>query len=169
MKQQQSEKPIISIVLLLRKPYPFTKEELRAAAENAWRVPFAGDPDTKHFVMPAGKVTLVKSGAHLLSVLAVPKPYFDDPEEVSKDLPEGNLRNAWAEHRAWIAVDYVKGGRNIEMEYAVIARLVTEMLDLLGSNCTGAYIPAEEALFVNDLSLHAELERIAGNDQRAPN
>ena len=154
------------MVLLLREPHRFTREELCIAAEKAWSVSFAGSPGSNHFVMQAGHVTFVKTGPHVLNLFHVSGPYLDDPEEISKGFPPGSSREAWAKHRAWAAVDYLKGGRKIDLEYAVIAKLVAEMLD---SNCTGVYIPGENVFLPNDPSLRGELQNIAANDLDTPN
>ena len=64
---------------------------------------------------------------------------------------------AWAEHTSWIAVDYVKGGIDLELEYAVLAGMCAEMLD---GNCVGVYVPRERSFIPNDDSLLPELHRI---------
>jgi hypothetical protein len=56
-----------------------------------------------------------------------------------------------------LAVDYVKGGIDLELEYAVLAGLCAEMLD---GNCVGVYVPRERSFIPNDGSLLPELHRI---------
>jgi hypothetical protein len=78
----------------------------------------------------------------------------------------------WAEHRAWTAVDYVKGGVDLDLEYAVLATLCAEMLDV---NCVGLYVPREQSLIPSDGSLRGDLQRMAASrhlgvtPDRAPN
>jgi hypothetical protein len=100
----------------------------------------------------------MKAGRHLLSFFSVSKSYFDDPEKDSKQLPQLSQQKAWAEHRAWTAVDYVKGGNDVELEYSVLAKIVAELVD---SNCAGVYVPAENSFIPNDESLYGELQTIA--------
>jgi hypothetical protein len=158
MQRDETEELIVSIVLLLRKAHYFHAEELRIAAERAWGTSFVGGPDSRHFVMQSGHVTLMKAGPHLLSFLNVSKSYLDDPAEDSKQLSDLSAQNAWAEHRAWTAVDYVKGGKDPELEYSVLAKVVAELID---SNCAGVYVPAENSFMPNDALLYGELQKIA--------
>jgi hypothetical protein len=73
-------------------------------------------------------------------------------------MPLASQREAWAQHTAWTAVDYAKGGTDLELEYAVLARLCAEMLD---GNCVGLYMPSEGMFIPNDGSVLPELHRIA--------
>ena len=67
-----------SIVFLLKEPRRFTKEELQAAAESAWGKKFDGIEDPMYFVFQQGEFTIVKPGAHIISVLRQPHPYADN-------------------------------------------------------------------------------------------
>jgi hypothetical protein len=73
-------------------------------------------------------------------------------------MPKASQPQAWAEHTAWTAVDYAKGGIDLELEYAVLAGLCAEMLD---GNCVGVYVPRERAFIPNDGSVQPELHRIS--------
>ena len=53
-------------------------------------------------------------------------------------------------------MDYVKGGIDLELEYAVLAGMCAEMLD---GNCWG-FGPRERSFIPNDDSLLPELHRI---------
>jgi hypothetical protein len=75
-------------------------------------------------------------------------------------MPKASQRQAWAEHTAWTAVDYVKSGIDVELEYAVLAKLCAEMLD---TNCVGLYMPREGSFIPNDGSLLEELRRRAAS------
>jgi hypothetical protein len=158
MERDETDEPIISIVLLLRKAHYFNKEELCAAAERAWGMSFEDSPRSRHFVLPMGHVILMKAGPHVLTFFTAPKSYFEDPERDSKRFPGIRQQRAWAEHRAWAAVDYLKGGIDLELEYSVLAKIVAELLD---PNCVGVYVPAENSFLPNDASLYGELQKIA--------
>ncbi len=71
----------------------------------------------------------MKAGPHTLSFMNYAKPYGDDSPNFGRSLPKASQRQAWAEHTAWTAVDYVKGNADLELEYAVLAKLCYEMLD----------------------------------------
>jgi hypothetical protein len=147
----------VSMVLLLRESRFLTLEQLRSAGERAFGVPFSGERSSPHCVFQEVLFTLMKAGPHTLSFLNYTKPYGDHPEEFGKAMPRASQRQAWAEHTSWIAVDYVKGGIDLELEYAVLAGLCAEMLD---GNCVGVYVPRERSFIPNDDSLLPELHRI---------
>ncbi len=104
--------------------------------------------------------TILNAGPHTLSFLNHTKPYGerDFPQEFGRLLPKASQRQAWAEHTAWTAIDYVKGDVDLELEYAVLATLCSEMLD---ANCLGLYIPREQIVIPNDGSLLRELQHMA--------
>ena len=80
------------------------------------------------------------------------EPYFGrDPAEHAKSLPLITQQKAWADHRAWTAVDYIGDCEDISQKYGVLARLVAEMLD---ANCTGVYVPGESSLMPDDPSIY---------------
>jgi hypothetical protein len=100
----------VSMVLLLREPRFLTLDQLRSAAERAFGTSFAEAKQSRHFVVQAAFLTIIKAGPHSLSFLNYTKPYGDDSPEFWKAMPTASQRQAWAEHSAWTAVDYVKGG-----------------------------------------------------------
>jgi hypothetical protein len=150
------------MVLLLREPRFLTLNELRAAAEKAFGVPFNGGKESRHFVIQKAMITQMKAGPHMLSFLNYTKPYGEEdfPKEFATSLLQDSQKRAWSEHKSWTAVDYVKGGADLELEYAVLARLCAEMLN---SNCSGLYVPREQSLIPNDESLREDLLGIAAS------
>ena len=88
------------------------------------------------------------------------KPYGEGEfwDDFARTLPLESQRRAWAQHKAWIAVDYVKGGLDLELEYAVLAKLCLEVVD---SSCPAVYVPREQMLIPNDGSVTRELQPIA--------
>jgi hypothetical protein len=147
----------VSMVLLLRESRFLTLDELRSAGERAFGVPFSAESSSSHCVFQKALFTLMKAGPHVLSFLNYSKPYGDDSDEFGRTMPMASQRRAWAQHKAWTAVDYAKGGIDLELEYAVLAKLCMEMLD---ENCVGAYVPRERRFIPNDGSLLPELRRI---------
>jgi hypothetical protein len=150
----------VSMVLLLREPRFPTLDRLRSAGEKAFGTTFTDDKESRHFVVEVVLFTIMKAGPHTLSFLNYTQPYGQGefPQEFGRLLPNASQRQAWAEHTAWIAVDYVKGGRDLELEYAVLATICAAILDV---NCLGLYVPREESFIPNDGSLVGELQRIA--------
>jgi hypothetical protein len=155
--ENQGDDPV-SIVLLLREPQFLTLEQLRSAGERAFEVPFSDDKESQHFVMQAVLFTLMKTGPHTLSFLNYRQPYgaSEFPPDFAMSFPKASQREAWRTHTAWTAVDYVKGGKDLEVEYGVLGQLCAEMVD---ANCLALYAPGEGILFPNDGSLPQKLKR----------
>ncbi|MGD0931990.1 MAG: hypothetical protein ABR902_15180 [Candidatus Korobacteraceae bacterium] len=158
--KNKSENLPVSMVLLLREPHFLTLEQLRSAGERAFRAPFSSDLSAPHCVFQKALFTLMKAGPHTLSFLNYTKPYGDRSDEFGKAMPMASQRQAWAQHTAWTAVDYAKGGIDLELEYAVLAGLCAEMLD---ANCVGVYVPRGQMFIPDDGSLLPELRRIASS------
>ncbi|HKQ86871.1 MAG TPA: hypothetical protein VJS43_08885, partial [Candidatus Acidoferrales bacterium] len=158
MSDRNDEEPIISMVLLLRVPHYFTKEELQHAAERAWRIAFGNGDNGTPCVLQRGNRTVMRVGTHVLTFAFAAQPYLGDPGETSKSFGQGALRTAWAAHRGWAAVDYFRGGKDKALEYAVLAKIVAEMLD---ENCTGIFLPAENQFTLNDRMLYGALQEVA--------
>ena len=152
---------VVSMVLLLRQPHYFLEEELRRAAGAAWGISFAGGGESRHFVVQTGVMTMLKAGRHTLSFLHAPRPYLDDdPGSIAKRFPKPSQRQAWAEHRAWASVDYLEGGKDVELEICIVAKLAAEMLS---ANCAGVYIPQFPSFMPNDPSLYSVLQKISSS------
>jgi hypothetical protein len=158
--QRPAKDEPLSLVLLLREPHFWRKEELRSAAEEAWRISFAGGEGSVHCVAQKENVTLLKAGPHLLSFFNYGSPYVESPKENIDWLHLESQRRAWAEHQAYTGVDYLNKDKDVELGYCVLAKLVAEMLN---ENCTGIYIPRESSLIPNGGSLYGELQKIAGS------
>jgi hypothetical protein len=155
--EKHEDAPCFSIVLLLREPHAYDKEELRLAAQKAWGAPFQTEPGDGNLVIGSGPRIIMKAGRHFLTFPSAAQPYSDDPQQISELLPLGQ-RRLWMQHRAWIALDYMKGGNDRILEYGVLARLAAEMLT---DNCVGIFLPESGDFLPNDASLDAALRRIA--------
>jgi hypothetical protein len=157
-KRTSRDEPL-SMVLLQRKPHIFTAEELRLAAERAWRTSFAGTEEgSRHCVVQSGKVTLMKAGPHVLNFFYFPTPYIENPKENEAWLAHQNQRQAWINHSACAGVDYLNHDVSVALGYCVLSKIVAEMLD---GNCTGVYIPRQRRLLPNDEALYVELHKLA--------
>ena len=148
----------VSMVLLLSEPKFPTLDQLRSAAGRAFGTSFTGEKESEHYVIQVVLFTLMKTGPHSLSFLNYTKPYGDDSPTFGRSLPKASQRQAWAEHTAWTAVDYVKGGADLELAYAVLAKLCAAMLDV---NCVGLYMPGKRTLIPNDDWLREYLQSVA--------
>ena len=144
-----------SIVFLLKEPHRFAKEELQAAAESAWGKKFDGTEDPMYFVFQQGEFTIVKPGAHVISVLRQPHPYADNRR--LGWLPRIEQKKAWVNHTAWASLDLVNSQLPRDEAYKLLATLA---IPLVSVNCTGVYLPKNSMLFPNDGTLEEGLYRM---------
>ena len=145
----------VSIILLYRHAAFLTLEQLRAAGERA----FGGDKNVEYSIAGNAAITLMKAGPHVFSFLNSSKPYGDGEfaQEFERALPADEQRRAWQSHRAWTAVDYVKGGTNVKLEHALLAKLCRE---LLGDDVACVYIPREQMLVPNNGAIEKALKKL---------
>lgn len=171
--KRQDDLPV-SMVLLRREARFPTLDQLRSAGERAFGTCFGEDKQSRHFVVPVALFVMMKAGPHTISFLNHTKPYgeSDFPQEFERLLTKETQRKAWREHTAWTAVDYVKGGTDLKLEYTVLATVCAELIDI---SCLGVYIPGKLVFIPNDGSLRGELQRLSMSQplgvtsDRAPN
>jgi hypothetical protein len=156
--QRVGKKEALSVVMLLRLPHFFRKEELQEAAERAWRVSFTGGNASMYFVTQSGNTTFLKAGPHVLNFFHYPKPYIENPKDNIDWLPRVIQQRAWAEHAACVGVDYLNPETDVELAYCILSKLIAELLD---ENCVAIYIPRQSSLAPNDKSLYSELQKMA--------
>lgn len=138
-REEPEEDDPTSIVLLLRKDDFPTLKQISEAAERAFGVPFALENTTDYCVFQKVIDTLMQAGPHVLSFLFFTKPYYGETSaEFERCLPLPAQRTARKEHTAYLAVNYAKGPADKRMQYAMLARLLSEMLS---PECTGAFVP----------------------------
>ena len=154
------DKPV-SIILLLRQPHFFATDELRAAAEKAWGITFTEEEHAENIITQSGKLTLLKVGPHLLNFFHYRRPYVDNPKVNVGWLPKEEQRQAWAEHKACVGVDYLNKDTVIELAYCALAKVAAEMLD---DNCAGIYFPGKNVLAPNDGDLYGKLQKMASSE-----
>jgi len=148
----------VSIVLLLREPRFLTLEQLRLAGERAFGVQFSEETSARDFVIQKVLFTLMKAGPHTLSFLNYTKPYgAERAAEFASRMSQPGQRQAWVAHTAWTAIDYVKGGARLDLEYAVLSKLCSEMVD---GNCLGVYLPREQMMVPHGEKLLPYLRRV---------
>ncbi|MBL9157100.1 MAG: DUF2314 domain-containing protein [Verrucomicrobiales bacterium] len=130
----EEDKPMISIVLFLRRERPLDEPILARIVEEAWGGNYtSGDEDAQDgFVVGSSPFFLVKSKLGMFAVHNFPSPYFDDVDAVADEIGELRLRHAILEHSAWIAVDLLSPDDDSlprESFYPAIIRLIYELAD----------------------------------------
>lgn len=145
-----------SIVMLFHSPFALSEEILKRAASQAFGVPYDGSNEM-YFVGWHPSLKTVKAGSFLISVIEAEDPYLGDPVEVAQGFKNKQLQEAWIGHRTWVAFDLMNGNVPKKQAYMVLAKLVTELLDV---RCAGIYLPRENQFTIqSDGSAELHLRR----------
>jgi hypothetical protein len=124
---ETSGRPLTSLVLLLSRPRTMTEPILRQVAGDAWGGNYSEE------VQRLSPVTIEVRGIHgRFHVHQLHSTYWPDPSSVAPAIPETNRRSAVLTHRAWLGVDLVEPGDEIESGaslYAPVIRLIVELAD----------------------------------------
>lgn len=140
---KRAGRPLVSLVLLLRQPRFLSDRAISRAAVTAWGGEFLpGDPRHRGNVV-AGQTPLfmIRAGTASYLVHNQDQTYFEGRESEITAINDLTLRNAVAEHRAWIAVDLLESGREFKKiadAYPKIGRLLAEFS---GPDCVALLCP----------------------------
>lgn len=162
--EDSPSKPFISFVLLLAAPRQLTAAPLSKACSRAWGGGFptgdAGEDKPSAaptFVVGDSPLFFVKSLEALYMVHNFPTPYDEDAGKTAESIPDLRVREAFRNHRAWLAVDLMTPfdpTRSQESHYPAIARLIAE---LAGDDCLAIVHPESGRINAWDDSLKAGL------------
>jgi hypothetical protein len=156
--QADEPEPPFSIVLLLRQSLLFTEDQLNAAGQRAWNVPFSDADGSMYCVVQATPtVTLIKSGKYLFNLIQEDSFYLGPVEEIAMHMPRLEQKEAWRQHKAWAALDLMNEDVPKKEAYASLARWGVE---LETQNCAGIYLPKASIFFPNDGTAKEGLERL---------
>lgn len=135
----QTEPPA-SMVLLLKEAHFPNLEQLRQAAELAYGVKFSLQKTDRCSVYTQVLFTIMKIGPHAVSFMFYTKSYNADSQALGKAWKLPVQREAWAQHTAFLAVDYAKGNVDFEVRYALLARLCrnSTIATASGFTCLGS-------------------------------
>ena len=162
------DKPMTSLVLLLRRPRFLDPNGLARYAESAWggsfRVRADADSDSKtpdeadaRWVGGRSPLLFVHSPDGLFMVHNHDQPYFEDSGRLASRLPDLRLRRVIEDNRAWLAVDLLKPARATiapETHYAILGKLIAA---LAGPDCQAIYRPETQQFNHWDDSLEEKL------------
>ncbi len=179
--QKGDDKPLRSLVLLLREPRHLEAAILAHLASKAWGVEVEGvDPDQaeedeeetdgaegqgdaagseqrKSMIVGQSPHYLCTHGDSVFAIHHFDDPYVDDPGESARDIPEMRTRRAVEEHRAWLSVDLLLWGGeddDCRQAYRLMGRLLAEVAD---ENTLAVVEPAEGWIVVYDPETEAKL------------
>lgn len=148
----------ITIAVLQSRKHAYTEQEFREAGQRGWGFPFDGVASKMHFVANKGLFTMFKAGPHLINLFYSDLPFADNPAENDSWLPQEVQRKAWREHVAVVGFDYLNEGERVDVAYAVLAKLLAE---LLGNECAAIYMQRENALLPNLPTMRGQLRELA--------
>ncbi len=148
----------ISMAVLQSTKHIYSDDELRAAGERGWGIPFDGVGSKVHFVAKNGLVTMVKAGPHVINLFYLNSPMVENPVANDAWLPQEVQRVAWRDHVACVSFDYLNRGERVDVAYAVLAKLLAE---LVGNECAAVYIQRENVFLPNLPTMRGELREQA--------
>ncbi|HTI72511.1 MAG TPA: DUF2314 domain-containing protein [Candidatus Limnocylindria bacterium] len=160
------DSPLVSLVLLLRKPRYLDARILASYLESAWGGKYtvvdgksapeaSNSPDGLPRLVVARPPSLVVTApTGVFAVHNFDRPYGDNR---GHDTTELRTAQALAEHRAWMSVDLIKGFPPFdtpESAYPSIAKLIAA---LSGPDCIAIYRPETNQFNLWDESLEEQL------------
>lgn len=128
---EEEKTPPVSIVLWLSEPRYLDESLLAAIAGRALGESFTGDDEHPNFVVGKGFNFILKHRGVWFLIHNWSRNYFDDPENAANDVHELRRHNAVRDHRAWLAVDFLRADGDIDPvdTLPVIGRLVAELAE----------------------------------------
>ena len=118
-----ADRPIVSLVVLLRRPRRLDGLDVWGAVGRAVGV----EAEVEVAPVAAGSF-VVWLGPKPLLVNSLAEPYVADPEAIAGSIVELRLRQALATHRAWLSVDWL-GDVEDDSAYPTIGRVLAELID----------------------------------------
>ena len=159
MKEKPKEdNPIISLVLLLREPRYLDDRILAQLASDAWGKTVG--TDDRHgndgFVVGESLLYILRLGDLTFLINNYPRAYFEEVEDVVREVPDMRLAQAIADHQAWLSVDMIgeAKGESLATAYRLIGKLIVALAD---NECLAIAAPATGAINVYDEALDEQL------------
>jgi hypothetical protein len=146
-RQAVDESQFCSIVLLLREPHFFRREELMEAGCVGFGKRFDGEEDPMYFVVQDAPVTMMKAGIYAMHLQHHHQPYLGDKEAAAKTLFLKRQQDAWLAHTAWASIDLWNQDVSNSDGYTALARFAINLAD---QNCSGVFLPKHNILLTND-------------------
>ncbi len=157
--------PMVSLVLLLRRPRHLEANLVARYAELVWATPFKSlsadsepqDDPPGPWVGGQSPIFMVSAPEGFFIVHNHDRPYFDDPAKLAEEVDELRLRKVIEDNRGWLAVDLMRLSDDQaprESAYPAIARFIAE---LAGPDCQAVFQPATNRFNPWDDELEAKL------------
>lgn len=137
----KEDKPLISLVLLLRMPRTLESNQLAQTFSEALGTDMSGkEPNAMEFVVGESPMFIAKTGGYVFSVNDFARPYVPDVQGQAGKIKDVRLPRALAGHKAWLSVDLLAGpeGADPNSAYPLIGKMIAA---LAGDDCTGVFAP----------------------------
>lgn len=152
-----SAKPLISLVLLLRKPRRLDDQKLADVIQKAWGIEMRlHDPKAIDFVVGVSPTFMIACRGQHFSVHNFKIPYAKDVAAEAESITDFQMRKAYLEHKAWLAVDLLWEERpeRLPEVYGQIGKLIAELAQ---TDCTAVYSPATSKMILYDDEVEEQL------------
>lgn len=165
-----ADRPLISLVLLLRRPRHLDARILARYCSTAWGGTFTAT-EGELSAMPESATDGSVAGRPPLLIVAFnnrlhlihnhDQPYFDEPASIANATGDLRIRQLLAENRGWMAVDLICARDETVDPNDHYPRLALLIAELAGPDCQAIYQPDEGRFNHWDESLEAKL-RLGG-------
>lgn len=150
--RKEEDRPLVSIVLLLRRPRCLDKAIVKTLVQQALGITLSDDPNATEFVVGENPTYVLQYARGTYLIHNFPAPYVEDVQAQAEQIGELRRRKAFAEHRAWLSVDQLRG--DPREAYAIIGKLVAHLLE---DDCLALYHPESSRMVVCDPSMREKL------------
>ncbi len=161
-----SDRPMVSLVLLLKQPRYLEAPVLAEILKSAWGLPFkaaavndsGNEDDALPFVGGSSPLFMVGTADGMFIIHNHDRPYFDDQEQLVEKVPDLRLRKVITDHTAWLSVDYMIGAEHDSgpAQYPRIAKAIAELAD---DTVAGLFQPEDSRLIPWDADLESRLRK----------
>lgn len=160
---ESQDRPMVSLVLLLKEPQHLDATILAKVASKAWdaevqTIDETGDDDSgASFVGGDSPHFICSHGGGFFAIHNFDQPYFEDVENIANAVTELRRQKAIREHTAWVSCDlihWLEPSGELGEAYRLIARLLCELLD---DNCLAIIDPEAQQVFLNDPETESKL------------
>lgn len=161
-----SDTPMVSLVLLLKQPKYLEAVVLAEVLKSAWGLPFEvgrdddgeeKDDKAKPFVVGESPLFMVSAGDALFVIHNHASGYFSDVDKLAEKIPDLRQRKLVTDQQAWLSVDcmWTADGTR-EAQYPRIARAIAELAD---DSVLGLFQPELDRLVPWEETLEARLRK----------
>lgn len=165
------ERPMISLVALLRQPRYLEVPVLAEILKSAWGLDFkvsdeggeSSEQAGRPFIVGESPIFMVNTGDAMFIVHNHAVSYFNEVEDLLEKVHDLRQRKIISDHQAWLSVDCMwadEGAR--EAQYPRIARAIAELAD---GAALGLFQPEDNRLIAWDVALDQRLRTGQNLDQ----